>query len=244
MRLSLVMFSDGRRRATPAAVDSALRHLTARFHDAELIVADPGASDADAAELESIARDTVTLRVLSEVPGGQVGASLRAGILAAAGDHVVVTDADLSYPLAEIDGMLAALDGDADLAVATRYERESRILTSARQLPALYRRHLGHRLFNAIAHAAIGLRAGDALAALKGFRRSAARTLVARQTLDGIAAHAELLFIAQRIGLSTREVPVLHRPVAPLQGESIGALSHALGDLWRIRRNERRGLYR
>jgi len=244
MRLSLVIPAHPRRNVTTDGVDSALRHLASRSQDAELIIVDPAASDADAERLQALAREAPALRVLRDGGGGS-GAAMRAGILAAGGDHVVTIDADLPYPLAEIDGILAALDGGADLAVANRFARESRVLLSSQHIHAHYRQYLGHRAFNAIARMLLGLRASDALAGFKGWRRAAAQTVAARQTLDGIAAHVELLFVAQRAGLSIREVPVLHRPSAEQNGdESLGTLSRAVADLWRIRRNQRLGRYR
>src|SRR5260370_1116228 len=69
MRLSLVIPAHRRPNVTTGGVDSALRHLTSRSQDAELIVVDPAASDADAERLQSLAREAPALRGLRDGGG-------------------------------------------------------------------------------------------------------------------------------------------------------------------------------
>ena len=242
MRLSLVIPAVDSRDAIFATVDSALRHV-ARYPGAEIVVVDRSTGDAETL-LEPLTRDASALRV-QKTAELDIAAVVREGMLAAAGDFVVVTEADLAYPLAEIDRIVAALDDGADVAAATRFDRESRILLSPIRFHALYVRHLGHRAFNAIVRAALGLAVTDSLAGLKGFRRAAARSVAARQTVRGLAFHVELLFLAQRFGLAIHEVPVLYRPPSdPSARRHLGELARAVADVWRIRQNARRGRYR
>jgi dolichyl-phosphate beta-glucosyltransferase len=164
-------------------------------------------------------------------------------MLAASGDFVVVTEPDLSYPLAEIDHLVAALDDGADVAVATRLARDSRLLLSPARLRSVSARHAAHRAFDRLVHAVLGMRVEDALAALRGFRRAAAQTVAARQTVSSVAHHVESLFIANRFGLTIREVPVLYRPSDRNPAATVD-LVRAIADLWRIRQNGRHGGYR
>jgi dolichyl-phosphate beta-glucosyltransferase len=242
MRLSLVIPAVDSTDVIPATVDSALRHV-ARYPGAEVVVVDDRAAGEMEARLEPLARDEGSLRV-QHSQGSGTAAAVREGMLAAAGDFVVVTEADLSYPLAEIDHIVAALDDRADVAVATRFDRDSRLLLSPARLHDVHVRHIAHRTFNGLVHAALGLQVSDSLAALKGFRRAAAQTIAARQTIVGLAFHVELLFIAQRFGLTVAEIPVLYRPAIDRRPAKLAELFRALADVWRIRQTARRGEYR
>ena len=48
------------------------------------------------------------------------GAAVRAGMLAAAHDRVLFSDADLATPIEELGRLEAHLDGGADIAIASR----------------------------------------------------------------------------------------------------------------------------
>lgn len=243
VRLSLVIPAVDSRDVILACVDSALRHLE-RFPGAEVILVDDRSSGDVAALVEPATREGSALRVLkSDEPG--TAAAVRAGLLAAEGELVVVTEADLAYPLAEIDRLVAALDDGADVAAATRFDRESRILLSPPRFHSLYAGYLAHRAFNAVVRAVLHLAVTDSLAGFKGFRHAAARSVAARQTVNGLSFHVELLYLSQRFGLTIREVPVLYRPATdPPPARRFGELARALADVWRIRQNASRGRYR
>jgi dolichol-phosphate mannosyltransferase len=57
-----------------------------------------------------------------------LGAALRSGFRAATGARVVTTDSDGTYRFADIPGLLACLDGGADLATASPYHPAGRVV--------------------------------------------------------------------------------------------------------------------
>ena len=85
---------------------------------AEVLVVDDGSSDRTAAVAEKTAAGLgLAFRVIRLPANRGKGAAVRAGALEAAGDHVLVTDADLSTPIEEVDKLLAA---GAPVAIGSR----------------------------------------------------------------------------------------------------------------------------
>jgi dolichyl-phosphate beta-glucosyltransferase len=240
MRLSLVIPTYDCRDLALGTVDSALRHLASRHSDSELIVVDDGSKDGTADAIEALVPGSSRLRVLRSEQNCGKGAAVRKGVLAANAENVVFTDVDLAYPLPEIDKVLGALDDGADVAIATRVDRESRVLMSPTFFRYLYTRHLGSRMFNGWVRFSLGLGVSDSQAGLKGFRRDAAQAIFSRLTRDGFAFDVEVLVIARRLGLSVREIPVLYRyDSEPTTVAFLRDAAGALVDTWRIRRNDR-----
>ena len=80
-----------------------------------MIVVDDGSEDATAARAGAAGADRV---IVFDRNRGK-GAAVRAGMLAATGDAVVFTDADLQYPPDRIVAVLGRLDGVTGAVVAS-----------------------------------------------------------------------------------------------------------------------------
>jgi len=126
------------------------------------------------------------------------------GMLNARGHFVIFMDADIATPLSEIPKLLAAVEGDSDVAIRSRaveHPGEVQVRTK------LHRRLIGRTfalLVNLIALEGIA----DAQCGFKMFRREAAAAVFSQQKTTGFAFDVEILFIAHRLGLSVIEIPV------------------------------------
>jgi dolichyl-phosphate beta-glucosyltransferase len=178
--------------------------LRARGGTWEIIVADDGSKDRTR-EVAAAAGDGV--RVLALTPNRGKGAAVRAGMLAAAGDRVLFSDADLATPIEELDKLTAELDRGADIAIASRALAGAQIET--RQHPL---RELMGRTFNGIVRLLVlgGIR--DTQCGFKLFTHAAAQELFGRATVDGFAFDVEILWLA-RDRFQIAEVPVTWRHV-------------------------------
>lgn len=175
----------------------------AGFRLAELIVVDAASTDSTAALLA--ASDDVggrLTRLRLEGSRGK-GAAVRAGVLAARSPFVLMTDVDLSTPLADLEQLALALGDDGDVAIGSRALAASRVL--GRQ-PA-YRELMG-KTFNVGVRLLTGLPWRDTQCGFKLFRRATTRRLFELQRVDGFAFDVELLVLARRLGLRVSEVPV------------------------------------
>ena len=85
----------------------------------ELIVSNDGSTDRTGSILADIRRgqSALPLNVLTSEPNHGKGYAARQGMLAAGGRYVLLTDADLSAPIKEVDRLTAALEKGADIAI-------------------------------------------------------------------------------------------------------------------------------
>jgi glycosyltransferase involved in cell wall biosynthesis len=210
----------------PQTLAAYLAELSRRPGEVEVLVVDDGSTDQTFAVARAIAGRDDRVRVIRSQPNHGKGFGVRAGVLAAAGELIVFTDADGSYGPGEVARVAAAL-ADAPVAIG------SRPAGWATGPPA---RWLASRLFNRAIRALLGLPFGDTQCGLKGFRRQAALEVFGRARLDGFAFDAEILFLARRLGLAVTEVPVRaeERDGSKVQ-LAVDALA-MLGDVLRVRR--------
>lgn len=206
--LSIVVPVYNEERRLPALLDQldseADRTLTpADLRLVEVIVVDDGSTDSTASILEESDRLDGRLRVVRFAANRGKGAAVRAGALEAIGQRVLVTDVDLSTPLAEAARLSAELDRGVDFAMGSRSLPESDVLVHQ---PA--HRELAGKVFNMLFRIATGLPWRDTQCGFKLFHLETTRTLFELQRVEGFAYDAELCVNARRLGLRVAEVPV------------------------------------
>jgi dolichyl-phosphate beta-glucosyltransferase len=169
----------------------------------QVIVVDDGSNDGTAAQLvrfDGLPGRFDTVRF--EENRGK-GAAVRAGMLRAESSFGLMTDVDLSTPLDELAGLAAAAHRGADVAIASRALRDSRIVVHQ----PLHRELMG-KSFNLGVRLLTRVPWHDTQCGFKLFRLETTRRLFEFQRVDGFAFDLELLVIARRLGLSIAELPV------------------------------------
>ena len=194
----------------------------------EIIVADDGSTDATASLVREASGDDERVRVLS-LPHGGKGWAVRNGMLAAGGKFRLLSDADLSVPIAQVERLLPPQNGGVDVSVG------SREAPGAVRYGEPARRHLMGRLFNSLARALATPRITDTQCGFKCFKARAAEELFSRATMNGFSYDVEILHLAHRLGMTIAEIGVdwhyrEHSKVRPLRD----AFSMGL-DLFRIK---------
>ena len=187
-------------------IDATLRKIRsyadAQSFRVEVIVVDDGSTDATARLVAKFS----DVRLLRVSPNRGKGYAVRHGVLNAAGEFVLFTDADLSAPIQEADSLFAALEScGADAAIGSRALR--RELIGIRQ-PLL--RDYSGRCYNLLVQLVTGLRIHDTQCGFKLFRMDATTTRRAfeLQRVEGFGFDPELLFLIARFGGKIVEVPV------------------------------------
>jgi len=137
------------------------------------------------------------------VPHGGKGAAVRAGMLAATGDLVVFTDADMATPPDQIPLLVAAL-ADHDVAFGSRIQPDG---SDMRATQPVYRRLLG-KVFHLLASIWVVGPVQDTQCGFKGFRSEAAKDLFARQRVTSIVFDVEIIYLARRRGYRMAIVPI------------------------------------
>jgi glycosyltransferase involved in cell wall biosynthesis len=177
--------------------------IEAQGWDAEVLVVDDGSTDGTPQIVQRWMDIHPRLHLVRNPGNRGKGYSVRNGLLQAAGDVVMFTDADLSAPMEEAERLLAALDAGADVAIGSRW------MDRARQTihQPLYRRFFG-RCFNRLTRTVMGLPFKDTQCGFKAFRRPAAQVIFRLQRIERWGFDPEVLFIARKLRFSIREVPV------------------------------------
>jgi glycosyltransferase involved in cell wall biosynthesis len=234
--LSLIIPAHNEAARLPATLQAVADFVAAQPFATEVVVVDNDSADTTGALAEAAAATQPYLRVVAEPRRGK-GAAVRAGALAARGDHVFFADADLSMPLSEVRKFLPPALTGADVVIG------SRALPGAVRYDEPPYRHLMGRAFNLLVKLVAVRGFEDTQCGFKCFTRQAALELFRRQTLADWTFDVELLFIARRLGLRVVEVPIHwhyreQSRVRPLRD----ALRMALGVV-RVRWNGWRGVY-
>ena len=210
--------------------------LQAQRYTAEVLVVDNGSTDRTAEIAAEFSRSHSGFRLLQHPRRGK-GLALRLGMRAARGEYRFICDADLSMPIEEMNRFLPpGLEG-YDIAIASREAPGA-----VRYGEPAYRHWIG-RIFNALVRALAVPHFQDTQCGFKCFRASVAEDLFSVQRLDGWTFDVEVLFIGLQRGYRVVEVPI---PWTYNPGSRVRPLRDSLtmlADLFRIRRNWRRGLY-
>ena len=187
----------------PATLKSVVDCIRERGWSAEVIVVNDGSTDATARVVRDFARNAPEVRLLENAVNRGKGFSVRTGMLAALGEIVIFTDADLSAPIEEAERLFAAIADGADIAIGSRWLEKDR--QTHRQ--PLYRQFFG-RCFNSFVRTVMGLKFADTQCGFKAFTREAAQTVFQLQTIERWGFDPEMLFIALKRGFWILEVPV------------------------------------
>ena len=187
----------------PDTLQSVVDCIRQRGWSAEVVVVNDGSSDSTAEVVRAFAAANPEVRLL-ENPGNRgKGYSVRSGMLQAHGEVVLFSDADLSAPIEEADGLFNAIAAGADIAIGSRWLETKR--QTIRQ--PFYRQFFG-RCFNGVTRFVMGLKFADTQCGFKAFTRAAAQTVFQLQTIERWGFDPEILFIALKRGYRIQEVAV------------------------------------
>ena len=235
--LSVVIPAYNEAKRIGASVRRVLDYLRAQTYAWEFLVVDDGSSDDTVAVVKQAGGDDV--RVISYTPNRGKGGALQVGMLEAAGQIVLFSDADLSTPIEQIAAFLPWFGQGYDVVIGTRKTREAQIVV---RQPLL--RRLGGKAFTWLSNLILGVRVTDATCGFKAWTRRAAQEVFSRQTIRGWGFDSETLLIAHRLGFRIKEVPVRWADDAASRVSLLRDTLGSLSELLRIRIKAWRGQYR
>ncbi len=198
MRLSIVIPVYNEEESLPflrQALDRALAEVTYAW---QVVLVDDGSRDGSLTVLESfVQQDPAHYLVVALRRNFGQTAAIAAGIDHAAGEVIVLMDADMQNDPADIPMMLEKIDEGYDVVSGWRFKRQDTFLT--RTLPS--------RLANGLISRVTGVHLHDYGCTLKAYRR---------EVLTGFRLYGEMhRFIpayAGYVGARIIEVPVRHHP--------------------------------
>ncbi len=191
-----------------ARIGATLKRMLAYFDEQpypyEILVVSDGSTDRTHEVVEQIAENRPELRLIVCTPNRGKGHVVRVGMLAATGERVLFSDADLATPIEEVEKLFIALDAGCDIAIGSRDTVGSQLLRRQSLI-----REMGGRLFNNLVQIMAVPGIHDTQCGFKLFTRRAAQDIFRRCQIDHFAFDVEVLFLARKLfSFRIAEIPV------------------------------------
>ena len=194
------------------------KFLDASRLDYRVLVADDGSTDRTPLLADLCGPRFSTVRLAQN--GGK-GRAVRTAMLAATGEVVAFTDADLPFDLAALaEGFHWIHQRRCEIVFGDRRTKESAHVAQ-RQLV----RKLATRTFRGVVRFLVSKDITDTQCGLKLFSRRAAVEIFSRTTVDGFAFDTEVVLLARRLGLAHRSIPVT---LVNEEASTVSLVRHAL----------------
>lgn len=209
--------------------------LDRRFgEDYELLFSDDGSTDGSADLVRQL--NLPRVRVVGYEKNRGKGCAVRTAMLAAEGDYVMFTDADLAYGTEVIGRVADAFEANPDCDVVIG----SRNIGKDGYEGYTFMRKIASKTYIRVLCLMGGFRLSDSQCGCKAFTQRAAKEIFSRCETDGFAFDFEALMWADQLGYRIKELPVRiinHRESKiRLMRDSM----KMLGDLRRIKKRVRR----
>jgi dolichyl-phosphate beta-glucosyltransferase len=185
------------------------RHLRTRPLSSELLVVDDGSRDGTADVVRGVATElAVPVRVIRSEQNRGKGHAVKVGMTSARGRAVLMTDADLSTPIEELEKLFPHLRDGTQVVIGSR-----KMAGAVIEVHQPFLREWMGWVFTQLTRLFV-IRVSDVTCGFKLFTHEAASQIFSRVTLDDWSFDAEALYLARRLGYAIREVPVLWRDSA------------------------------
>jgi dolichyl-phosphate beta-glucosyltransferase len=228
--LSVVIPCYNEEQRLPRTIEQIERYLGGGGVAYELILVDDGSIDGTRTIMDAAAERNPAVRLEALPHNRGKGRALAEGVAAARGAEILITDADLSTPIEEIDKLRAQLRGGAGVAIASRALKGSRVEVSQ----PIYRVLMG-KAFNLLVQAVLLPGIWDTQCGFKLFRADVAHDAFGGLTTDGFGYDPEVLYRAKKHGVRIAEVPVIWRNSAPTKVSPIKSSLDMFRHVLRIR---------
>ena len=166
----------------------------------EILVVDDNSTDRTAEITEKLSEIYECIRLVKRSPPNGVGRALRDGLKEAKGEYILIMDSDFQHIIPEIRDLFDVIADGADVAVGSRFSRESVLVNYA------FTKILANRAFHVIANILLGRHFRDVSNNLKILRCNVATRLVIES--DDFAANVETGLKPILLGYKVVEVPI------------------------------------
>lgn len=201
--LSLVIPVYNEKKTLPSTLERLRCWLGKAPGRREVIFSDDGSTDGSTDMISAAVAATPGMRLIKGEHNEGKGAAVKRGVLASEGCFVIFTDCDLAYGMQAVRRIEdALLSGRYSLVIGSRAihpDGYNSYTALRKQASMLY-----IRLLKCLS----GLKQTDSQCGIKGFRADAAKRIFSECKITGFAFDLEVLILADRHGMSVKELPV------------------------------------
>lgn len=235
--LSVVIPVFNEEKRLPANLDKIINYLRKKNIRSEIILVDDGSSDKTWQVLEFYQEKHRNIKLKRHPKNLGKGAAVKSGMMSASGQVVLMTDCDLSTPIEELDLLMMHI-GVSDIVIGSRRLKEKKL----GRMPARYRTFLGD-IYYEMLRLILLPSVKDTNCGFKLFSRKIIQPVFKKQRINRWGYDAEVLYIANKMGFSIKEVPVKWTHYTGSKVKVVDAVIKTLGELMQIKLNSLRGRY-
>ena len=236
--LSLVIPAYDEEKRIGRTIERFLEFFAVKSFSVEILVVDDGSSDRTVEVVESFSTGKIPLEVISYEKNRGKGYAIKTGMLAARGEYVLFTDADMSTPIEMLDRFEPYMKEELDVIIGTRKTAGAYV---GRHQP-FYRENMG-KVFTWLSNRLLGLDTSDFTCGFKCFHRRTIEPVFGSQQISGWGYDTEIIFIARHKGFRIQEVPVSWFNDEATRVKLWKNVFTCLLELSQIHNNNRKGLY-
>lgn len=205
MYLSIIIPAFNEEKRISNTLSRIHKFLSCKNYDFEVIFVDDGSLDGTIANASSsqLFKDG-KLKIVKNGKNMGKGFSVRNGCMHSCGDYVLLSDADLSTPIEELDKCFSYIDKGNDIVIGSRSSAGSEV--KIRQ--PWYREAMG-KTFNLFVKSLIMDEFKDTQCGFKLFKGDVARNIASQMKINGFCFDVEMLYLARTKGYNVCEVGVL-----------------------------------
>lgn len=232
MKLSVVIPAYNEEKTIREIVDKVRRVKIPK----EIIIVDDGSKDFTPAILDELKMKEVKDEwfggyTIIHKPNGGKGSAVKAGILAAKGDIVIIQDADLEYDPEDYHIFVREIDGGEVAVMGSRLIANQRIWFRDKKTLRYIINHLGILAITWSTNILYWNAATDYEGCYKAFRRELVQSIPIEA--NGFEYDNELVVKILRLGYRIKEVPIRYYPRSYEEGKKIRVLD-GIKILWTI----------
>ncbi len=165
------------------------------------------------------------------------GFAIKNGMLKAKGEHRLFIDIDLSTPIEEFNKFLPFIK-KFDIVIGSRKRKGAKLIKRQSKL----RERLGKE-FTRLSQNILGIKVTDFTCGFKCFSAISAKKIFSMQNIEGWGFDAEVLFLAQKLSFSIKEVAVVWKNDSETKVRLPKDIIVSLFELFKIRYYALKNLY-